>query len=98
MHNASCRPSEDKTPEGLHYCNEGTKVVTVRNVIKIPLFYAQFLLTSLTYVLLSYFVCLHCANIHIPLRFFLSLMTSRTSRQDIHIYSVLENTYRTTRL
>ena len=60
--------------------------------------FAQFLLTSLTYVLLSYFIRLHCANVHTPLCFFLSLMTSRTSRQGIHIYSVLENTYRTTRL
>ena len=31
--------------------------------------FAQFLLTSLTYDLLSYFVCLHCANFHTPLPF-----------------------------
>ena len=31
--------------------------------------FAQFLLTSLTYVLLSYFVRLHCANFHAPLPF-----------------------------
>ena len=29
--------------------------------------FAQFLLTSLTYVLLSYFIHLHCANVHTPL-------------------------------
>ena len=29
--------------------------------------FAQFLSTSLTYVLLSYFIRLHCANIHTPL-------------------------------
>ena len=40
--------------------------------------FAQFLLTSLTYVLLSYFVRLHCANIHTPLPFFPILMTFRT--------------------
>ena len=40
--------------------------------------FAQFLLTSLTYVLLSYFVCLHCANIHTLLPFFPTLMTFRT--------------------
>ena len=32
--------------------------------------FAQFLLSSLTYVSLSYFVHLHCANIHTPLCFF----------------------------
>ena len=32
--------------------------------------FAQFLLSFLTYVLLSYFVHLHCANIHTPLHFF----------------------------
>ena len=31
--------------------------------------FTQFLLTSLTYVLLSYFVRLHCANFHAPLPF-----------------------------
>ena len=31
--------------------------------------FAQFLLSFLTYVLLSYFVRLHCANIHTPLPF-----------------------------
>ena len=36
--------------------------------------FAQFLLTSLTYVLLSYFIRLHCTNFHAPLPFcFLSL-------------------------
>ena len=32
--------------------------------------FAQFLLSPLTYVLLSYFVRLHCANVHTPLCFF----------------------------
>ena len=31
--------------------------------------FAQFLLISLTYVLLSYFVRLHCTNFHVPLPF-----------------------------
>ena len=39
--------------------------------------FAQFLLSFLTYVLLSYFVRLHCANLHTPLPFcFLSLRLS----------------------
>ena len=37
--------------------------------------FAQFLLSFLTYVLLSYFVRLHCANIHIHLPSFSFLMT-----------------------
>ena len=37
--------------------------------------FAQFLLSFLTYVLLSYFVRLHCANIHILLPSFSFLMT-----------------------
>ena len=40
--------------------------------------FAQFLLTSLTYVLLSYFIRLHCANFHAPLPFFLILIIYRT--------------------
>ena len=43
--------------------------------------FAQFLLSFITYVLLSYFVCLHCANIHIPLPSFSSLMTLQTSNK-----------------
>ena len=40
----------------------------------------QFLSKFLTYVLLSYFVHLHCANIHIHLHSFSFLMTSQTSQ------------------
>ena len=36
---------------------------------------------SLTYVLFSYFVCLHCANIHIHLPSFSPLMTLETSHK-----------------
>ena len=55
--------------------------------------FAQFLLTFLTYVLLSYFVHLHCTHTPTPLPFFLIFTTFRTSRQGIQIYSVLKNTY-----
>ena len=51
--------------------------------------FAQFLLSPLTYVSLSYFVRFHCANVHTPFMFLLSLTTSRTSKQGIQIYSVL---------
>ena len=43
-----------------HVCQECYKNSTL---------FAQFLLTVLIYVLLSYFVCLHCANLHTPLPF-----------------------------
>ena len=42
---------------------------------------AQFPFNFLTYVLLSYFVHLHCANIHIHLPFFSFLMTLQTSNK-----------------
>ena len=60
--------------------------------------FAQFLLTSqlmFCYLISFAFIAL---TFTLPYVSFLSLMTSRTSRQGIHIYSVLENTYRTTRL
>ena len=41
----------------------------VRNVIKNSLFSPNFFLTLITYGLLSYSVCLHCANLHTPLPF-----------------------------
>ena len=58
----------------------------VRNVIKILLFFAQLLLSSLTYVLLSYFVCFHCTNIHTPLPFLSYLYDFQTmkTRHQIH--------------
>ena len=44
---------------------------------KIPLFSPNFFLTLIIYGLLSYSVCLYCANIHTPLPFsFLSLQFS----------------------
>ena len=60
--------------------------------------FAQFLLSFLTYVLLSYFIHLHCANIHTPLPFFPILMTFRTCRPGIQLYLVLRKTSRTTTL
>ena len=60
--------------------------------------FAQFLLSSLTYASLSYFVCLHCANVHTPFMFLLCLTTSRTSKQGIQSYLVLGKTSRTTTL
>ena len=44
--------------------------------------FAQFLLSSLTYVLLSYFVRLHCANIHTPSPLFLIFDSLRAVRHD----------------
>ena len=38
--------------------------------------FAQFLLILITYELLSYSVCLHCANFHTPLPFLFIFMTS----------------------
>ena len=45
---------------GLYFCQECYKNSAL---------FAQFLLSFITYVLLSYFVRLHCANIHTPLSF-----------------------------
>ena len=43
--------------------------------------FSQFPSNFLTYELLSYFVCLHCANIYIHLPSFSFLMTSQTSNE-----------------
>ena len=43
--------------------------------------FGVFLFSFLTYVLLSDFICLHCANIHILLPSFSFLMTQQTSNE-----------------
>ena len=48
--------------------------------------FAQFLLSFLTYVLLSYFVHLHCTNIHTPLPFlsyFYDFQNIKTRHSDL---------------
>ena len=70
-------------------------LLTVRNVTKIPLFSPNFFLTLITYGLLSYSVCLYCANIHTPLLFsFLSLRFS--DHEDKASRSILLGRSRTT--
>ena len=52
----------------------------VRNVIKNSLFLPNFFLTLITYGLLSYSVCLHCANLHTPLPFLFYLYDFRNMK------------------
>ena len=59
--------SQQQIPQGQWvYCQECYKNSTL---------FAQFFLSFSTYVLLSYFVRLHCANIYTPLPFFLIFTT-----------------------
>ena len=53
--------------------------------------FAQFLLSSLTYVLLSYFVRLHCANIHTPLPFFLIFTTQNIKTRNSNLLGARED-------
>ena len=57
-------PEESSSKEGSSSSEESS---SCQECYKNSALFAQFLLTSLTYVLLSYFVRLHCANIHTPL-------------------------------
>ena len=55
--------------------------IAIQECYKNSALFTQFLLSFLTYVLLSYFVHLHCTNIHILLPSFSFLMTSQTSNE-----------------
>ena len=46
---------------------QGIQIYLCQECYKNSALFAQFLFSFLTYVLLSYFVRLHCANIHTPL-------------------------------
>ena len=72
----------DATSRGIHYSavmgkqlwrlisGNTLQVGECQECSKNSALFAQFLLSSLTYVSLSYFVRLHCANVHTPLCFF----------------------------
>ena len=53
--------------------------------------FAQFLLSFLTYVLLSYFIRLHCANIHTPLPFVLIFTTQNIKTKNSNLLGARED-------
>ena len=87
--NAARRTNFSCTLECVYLCQEGYKNSAL---------FAQFLLSFLTYVLLSYFIHLHCANTHTPLPFLsypYDFQNMKTRHSNLFC---AKDTYRTTRL
>ena len=60
-------------------------------ILQNPAHFAQFLLSFLTYVLLSYFVHLHCANIHTPLLFFVIFTAQNIKTRNSNLLGARED-------
>ena len=69
----------------------GVRMHSCQECYKNSAHFAQFLLSFLTYVLLSYFVRLHCANIHTPLPFFLVFTTQNIKTKNSNLLGAREN-------
>ena len=88
---ASSIASISNRPALIITLNDTSEGMNCQECYKNSALFTQFLYSFSTYVWLSYFVCLHCTNLHTPLPFlfFSIFMTFRTSRQVNQIYLVL---------